>query len=489
MKRIKPLPTDSLQTELYVCNRMKKTALLLFLISLYFLQTTLLSSCANIIPPVGGPRDSFPPMLIKAIPAETTRNFTGKTITLQFDEYLEIENAFENVLVSPAPEKFPQVDAKLRTVTIKLKDTLEPNTTYSIQFGNAIKDINEGNVLKGFSYVFSTGNTIDSLGLQGTVQLAETGQTDSTLLVVLYNKMYDSAVAKEKPRYITRLDGKGNFKFEHLPAGTFNLFAFKDEGFKKYNSNNLLFAFADAPITPGTNNKPINLLAFAGEKEQPKPTRAIASTAASNKESKDDKRLRFQLNLQNGQQDLLQDFELSFTKPLAQFDSSKIILTDTLDNAIKGYRLVLDTSKKKLSVVFPWKEEQYFKLLVLKDAATDTAGNTITKSDTIKIRTRSEAFYGTIMVRFTGLDMKRNPVLQWTQGNDVYKSYPLTSTEWRARLFEPNSYGIRILYDDNKNGIWDTGDYWKKKQPEKVIAIEEKFNVRANWDNEFMVVL
>ncbi|MES2774111.1 MAG: Ig-like domain-containing domain [Bacteroidota bacterium] len=465
---------------------MKKTAFLFLAISIYCMQMMLLPSCANIIPPTGGPRDSFPPVLVKAMPEEATRNFNGKTITLQFDEYVEVQNAFENVLVSPAQEKFPQVDYKLRTVTIKLKDTLEPNTTYSFQFGDAIKDINEGNVLKDFSYVFSTGNTIDSLHLEGTVQVAETGKTDSTLLVVLYNKFYDSAVAKEKPRFITRLDGKGRFKFNFLPPGTYNLFAFKDEGFKKYNSNKTMFAFADAPVNIGAENKPVDLLAFVGEKEEPKAARA---TAANTKETKDDKRLKFQLNLQNGSQDLLEDLVVSFGKPLSNFDSSKIILTDTLYNQIKGYRLVLDTSKKTLSLQYPWQKDQYFKLQVLKDAATDTSGNIIARGDTIKFKTRPEDSYGSIMVRFTGLDMKRNPVLQWLQGDDVFKSYPLTGPEWRARLFEPNSYGMRILYDDNKNGIWDTGDYWKKKQPEKVIAIDQKFNVRANWDNEFTVVL
>ena len=465
---------------------MKKPALLFLLISFYCLQIVLLPSCANIVPPVGGPRDSFPPILIKATPAEATKNFTGNRITLQFDEYVEVQNAFENMLVSPAQDKFPQVDYKLRNVTIKLKDSLEPNTTYSIQFGNAIRDINEGNVLTNFSYVFSTGNTIDSLNLEGTVQVAETGETDSTLIVVLYNKLYDSAVAKEKPRFITRLDGKGHFKFKYLPAGTFNLFAFKDEGFKKYNDNSILFAFADDPITIGTTNKPVELMAFVGVKEE---IRKPKTPVAPAKENKDDKRLKFQVNMQNGLQDLLQEFELSFAKPLAQFDSSKIILTDTLYKAKKGYSLVLDTSKKKLALQYPWQPDQFFKLLLLKDAATDTSGNTITKNDTIRIKTRGENSYGSMQVRFTGLDMKRNPVVQWVLGDVVYKSYSLTGNELKIKLMEPNTYGMRILFDDNKNGIWDSGDYWKKKQPEKVIAIEQKFNVRANWDNEFTVVL
>lgn len=454
------------------------------------LMMHLISSCANIIPPVGGDKDTLPPRLIKGSPAPRTTAFKGDRIVLQFDEYVELQNSFENVVVSPSQEKAPSIDSKLRTVTIKLKDTLEPNTTYSIQFGNAIKDVNEGNVLKGFSYVFSTGNAIDSLSLEGEVTIAETGKVDSTLIVVLYNKLDDSAVAKLKPRYLTHLDGKGHFRFENLPHGTYNVFALKDEGFKRYNSNRIMFAFADAPIKLGTDNAPVMLSAFVGEKDTVKKqaTRPFMAPTAS-KENKEDKRLRFSTDLQNGQQDLLKELHLDFQRPLKEWDSSKFMLMDTSYNTVKGFSITLDTSRKRLSLSYPWKEEQLFKLLILKGAATDTIGNSIQRNDTISIRTRQTSSYGSIMVRFSGLDLKKNPVLQWIAGDAIISSHPLTSPEWSAKLFEPGTYDIRILYDMNKNGKWDTGDYWKKLQPEKVVGVDKHFNVRANWDNEFNIEL
>src|ERR1044071_5786669 len=147
---------------------------LFFLLILFILKIEVLTTgCANIIPPSGGPRDSLPPVLIKATPVDSARNFTGNRITFTFDEFVDLQNVYQNLIVSPIPKSLPDVEQKLKTITVRLKDTLEPNTTYSLNFGNAIKDYNEGNVLKNFTYIFSTGNTIDSLELKGKVILAE----------------------------------------------------------------------------------------------------------------------------------------------------------------------------------------------------------------------------------------------------------------------------------------------------------------------------
>jgi hypothetical protein len=89
-----------------------------------------------------------------------------------------------------------------------------------------------------------------------------------------------------------------------------------------------------------------------------------------------------------------------------------------------------------------------------------------------------------VVLRFTNLDLAKNPVLQLVQGDEVKKSYPLTASEWSNKYVEPGEYQIRILYDTNKNGKWDPGDYSKKLQPEKVISLEQKLGIRANWDNE-----
>jgi hypothetical protein len=118
------------------------------------------------------------------------------------------------------------VDYKLRNVTVKLKDTLEPNTTYSFNFGDIIRDVNEGNIARNFTYAFSTGSSIDYNTYSGKVLEAETGKPyrDSSLLVILHRNLADTAVRKLSPRYFARTNGKGEFTFRNLPQGTFAVY-------------------------------------------------------------------------------------------------------------------------------------------------------------------------------------------------------------------------------------------------------------------------
>ncbi len=242
-----------------------KKLFLLFLIAFFSIQQiVVLPGCANIIPPTGGDRDSLPPLLLKASPPDSSKGFKNKTISFTFDEYIELQSITENLIVSPTPEMPPLIESKLKTITIKIKDTLEDNTTYVYDFGKAIKDVNEGNVLENFSYIFTTGNVLDSLTLSGKVLLAETGGIDTTLIVMLHKSGVDSAVAKEKPRYIAKLDGKGNFHFRFLPAGTYYIYALKDEnGTRHYGPKDQLFAFADQPVELKPNAPAITLYASA----------------------------------------------------------------------------------------------------------------------------------------------------------------------------------------------------------------------------------
>lgn len=156
----------------------------------------LFSSCANIIPPSGGDRDSLPPVLIGATPKDSAVSVFPKLITLTFNEFVTLQDVNNNLIVSPTLKNIPIVDNKLRNVTIKFKDSLEANTTYSLNFGNSIKDVNEGNILKDFRYVFSTGNSIDDFTYSGKVLLAEKGSIDSTLIVILHNSTSDTAILK-----------------------------------------------------------------------------------------------------------------------------------------------------------------------------------------------------------------------------------------------------------------------------------------------------
>ena len=453
-------------------------------------QFVLNTGCANQIPPTGGVRDSLPPMLISAKPTDSSINFTGKKIILEFNEFVTVENPSQNLLVSPTSKIPPQVDSKLRTVTVIIKDTLEPNTTYTYDFGNAIKDINESNILKNFSYTFSTGNKLDDLQFTGKVLIAESGLTDSTLIAVLHRKAEDSAVIKESPRYISRIDKEGNFLFKNLPAGTFYLYAFQDPGSKRYGDS--LFAYADSPIIVSDSTKPVILYAYT-EIEPRKPSRPSAGRTppARGGNAAADKRLRLETTLQGGEQDLLKPFEVYFrSAPLKEFDSTKIIFADEKLKPITNYRIIRDTSNTKLTIDYPWVENTGYTIIVDKDFATDTAGRKLLKSDTLEFRTRKQSEYGSIRLRFPNLDLSKNPVLQIVQNGAVITSHVFRSRDYYVKLYIPGEYDLRILYDDNKNGKWDRGQFFgTRKQPERVVPITRKLIVKANWDAEVDITL
>ena len=438
------------------------------------------SGCAQIGAPTGGPKDTIPPVLLKAEPKDSTLNFKGNKIVLTFDEYVQLINAQQTLLVNPTPKINPNVDYKLKTVTVKIRDTLEPNTTYRLDFGNSIADNNEGNPYKNFSYIFSTGSYIDSLKFRGKVTLAETGKADSTILVFLYKNPDDSAVYKQKPRFVARVDSAGKFMFYNLPGGVYHIYALKDEsGQRTYTRNDELFAFSDSAVIVSDSVKPIELYAYYQEKPLTKPKTSSAAP---------EKKLKYTTSLNSGKQSILDSLIITFNNKLKNFDSSKIQLTDTLHNAYNA-SVSLDTTGKIITLKNKWLDNTDYRLVISKDFATDTLGVGLLKSDTVKFKTEKETDYGSIIINFKNLGKYKNPVLQFVSNNVVVKSYPLTSGSLNVKLFNPGSYDLRILEDMNNNGVWDPGNYHLKIQPEKVFSIPQKFSVRANWDNEKDIVL
>jgi len=477
---------------------MKQVLSILFLIIVIAQFQVLTVGCANIIPPLGGPKDSLPPLLMRANPHDSTRNFAGKKIVFEFDEFIAPpDNLQENLLVSPVPKSTPNITSKLRTLTVLIRDTLEENTTYSINFGNAIKDINEGNILKNFTYVFSTGDAIDSLTVSGKVIIAETGKTDSTLIAVLHRNADDSAVIKERPRYVAKTDKDGNFIFRNLPPGTFALYVFKDEGGQRKWNKGQLFAFTDSLVNT-TDSKSHTLYAYTEKEEEKKEDKNKPAVPAINRPSAtkggvvaQDKRLKIETNLSNQELDLLGNLEISFkTAPLKYFDSSKVQFTNEKYEPVTGYKFTLDTSKKKLTLEHKWEANTAYNLIVDKDFAEDTLEHKLSRTDTLKFRTKKESEYGLVRLRFLNLDLSKNPVLQFVQADQVKFSHVFTDRNFNARLFVPGEYDLRILFDANKNGIWDPGEFFGKHlQPEKVMPVPRKLTIKANWDNEIDITL
>lgn len=439
--------------------------------------------CANIVPPGGGPRDSLPPVLISASPKDSGTFVTSQKIVLNFDEFVELKSPNEKVLVAPYPKQSPQIEYKLRTVTIRLKDSLLPNTTYVIDFGDAIADLNESNLLRNFRYVFSTGSQIDTNELRGNIILAETGKTDSTMFALLYRKEEDSTVAKESPPYVARVNGKGQFRFTNLPSGSYYVYGLLDaDGNKKYNQPIETFAFLDSPVVVTGNNPAVTLYAFATEKEKKRSSGGAGAGQI--------RKLIYTTNLKGNAQDLLDTLVLTYNKPLKKTDSSKIRLVE--DSVVqKPVRLINDTLRNKLLLLTSWKPGSKYDLFLDREYATDTSGLTTTSNDTLRFRARQEDEYGSIRLRFKNVDTSLHPVLLFYNGDQLEASFPLSGNQFYRKLFSPGSYKLSILYDTNRNGVWDPGIYFTKprRQPERVVFLDKTITIKENWDNETEIEL
>ncbi|MFY7840763.1 MAG: Ig-like domain-containing protein [Lacibacter sp.] len=439
------------------------------------------SGCANIVPPSGGPRDSLPPVAVASLPKDSGTFVKEQKITIVFDEFVELKNANEKIIISPYPVKEPSYENKLRTVTVRLKDSLLPNTTYNINFGDAIVDLNEGNVLKDFQFSFSTGASIDSNSLSGKVILAETGETDSTMFALLYKKQEDSTVAKEKPMYVARVDAQGNFRFNNLPTGQFYVYALKEEdGNKRYSSPLEQFAFLDSVVTIDATTPAVQLYAFAAEKQKSK----MQATPVDKT-----KGLIGAANIAAGAFDFLDTFTISFPKPVRILDVSKIKLVQDSVQTISNLTIKNDSARKQIQIINSWKPGSKYQLFLDKGYATDTSGLAVLKVDTLDFRVKAEKEYGSLRIRFTGIDTGSHPVLLFYNNKDLVGGYPFNGKEFYRKLFKPGSYKIAILYDVNNNGVWDAGDYFAKpkRQPELVQPINKDVLVKDNWDNELVI--
>ena len=197
----------------------------------FFISILVFVRCATPSYPTGGERDSTPPKVLSVSPPDSMLNFVGNEIVFKFNEFVQIENPQQTVLITPSPKEFPSIVARKKELVIKFKEALLDSTTYSISFNNGLKDLNEGNPLENFTYVFSTGPTLDSLILKGNLFFSETTPFPPNTFVGLYKNLDDSVLYKQKPDYIFNFKSEGPFQFNNLKAGSFRCFALSDKNF------------------------------------------------------------------------------------------------------------------------------------------------------------------------------------------------------------------------------------------------------------------
>lgn len=208
-------------------------------------------ACANRGYPEGGPKDETPPQVVEEVPLSYTTNFKAKRVNIYFDEFVQLNDINNKFIFSPPVKKDPKVSLKGKYVQVAIPDSLRENTTYSLDFADAIVDNNESNPLGFYRYVFSTGERIDTLELGGTVVNAESYEPVMGVLVALYEKSGDSIPLKELPDYIARTDSSGNFRLTNLREGHYRVMSIEDANRDKmYTPESEMFAWMDTTVFP-----------------------------------------------------------------------------------------------------------------------------------------------------------------------------------------------------------------------------------------------
>ena len=221
----------------------------------YILIALTIYSCANVVTPTGGEKDIIPPTVLQYSPDTNSLYFDAPEIHIQYDEYVVLNDVFNQVIISPPLDGIPEYKIKGKTLTIKLNSTLRDSTTYTVNFGQAIKDNTEGNILNNFTYVFSTGSYLDSLQISGKVTDLLTGAPS------------DSSFRTQQPYYFTKTDETGNFKISNIKAGEYKLYALEDQNFNYfYDLPNERIAFQRETIYIDSNITDQKLQIFSEEK-------------------------------------------------------------------------------------------------------------------------------------------------------------------------------------------------------------------------------
>lgn len=245
---------------------MKKTQL--FLIALI---TCTLWQCANIVTPSGGAKDEIAPVLDTVFPINKSLEFSSEQIVFHFNEYIQISDIFNQLIISPPVEEFPDVSVKGKKLIVKLKNELRDSTTYTLNFGESIKDITEGNILENFTYVFSTGNELDSLKLDGIVNDVITGDPKEKVYVLLYPNTSDTLFTTSKPYYFAKTNSSGQFNIENIKEGKYFIYALEDQNFNfYYDLPNEKIAFKNEEISIDSNLRNIQLALFQEQSSEQK---------------------------------------------------------------------------------------------------------------------------------------------------------------------------------------------------------------------------
>ncbi len=509
----------------------------------------LLSQCATRGSITGGPKDAQPPQLIEVESSPNFQtDFTERSLTLHFDEWIKLNDPFTQILISPPTERRPDVRVRGRAVnfTFHEDEVLREDATYSINFGSAIQDITESNPVQNYSFVFSTGSSIDSLSIGGMVVDAQTGEPKEEVTVMLYEENIDSIVFQSKPFYAARTLKNGSFQINNVKSGAFKMIAIADE-----NLNYLWdppaepIAFLDTLITISADSSASVKLIMSAQLAQLQMERIDTSgwnlAIIPYNRSPEEIDVSFSIAdsllyvwregnqlwvYQNPQvpnyqayltdlSTLLTDtlklrpdrsgspatlgkksiwknsyhpaepIRICFDRPITSVQQDRIVLLEGKDS-IRAQASVFDSIPLCIEFSNPWKADSTYRLTILPGALTDFYGaSNDTIAETFPIANPDR--FGTIILQFDNLEPQNGYVFELGKDKGkVLSTFLVQGDSTLNRTIErmkPGKYTLRVIEDRNLNGHWDPAEYMLGEQPEKLLEFALE-ELRANWDLE-----
>ncbi|WP_316840972.1 Ig-like domain-containing protein [Pedobacter gandavensis] len=299
------------------------------------LLSSVIYSCASIQQPQGGPRDTEAPKVLSMEPKNFTTNFKEKKIILEFDEYFKLQNEGKEFSISPELKTAPILKVKKKLLEITFPDSLEKNTTYTLNFGKLIADINENNVLKNFSYVFSTGPKLDSLSIKGKVSNSITGEPEIEAVAFILPLERDTLFGKSRPAIYALTDSSGHYSLNNLREGTYKVYALKEKGGDKiYQQSTDEIGYIKEPIVLKKNLDSVNIQIF---KENASVFRVV------------DKRINADGSISFAFNQKLQKPEVNVVNPAA-LDATKYLKLSKNNDSLKMWLTDLSFDSTKISI-------------------------------------------------------------------------------------------------------------------------------------------
>lgn len=512
--------------------------------------------------------------------------FNGQNILLEFDEFIQLKELQQKLLVSPPLKNMPQPKQKGKRLELEFTDTLKSNTTYTFYFSDAIRDNNEGNPIKNFIFSFSTGQTIDTLSLSGRVKNAFTDEAVENALVMLYDTFTDTLPYTTLPNHIAKTDKEGKFTLVNLKPIKYKLVVITDKnnnyrynqgtedigfsssginlseklqkdieirlfreqipsqivtGYDRPERNLLTIGFSRNPVG-GFKLKPIDdanaknwfivepdnngdtvriwitkpeianrdtLLAVLEYQKTDSLYRLNSQTDTlrflfyreevqqtkrkGKKDEKAEEKKGFAINTSlSGDKSLIPNipFELAIPAPIKKVDVSKISIYNTTDSiAEEPVKLKADSLNPRIyRFTKDWKANVAYKMTVLPGAFQDYYGQT---NDTLKLEMvgADPEKYGVLKINLSGVNKSAVVELLSEKGAPVDTKTIAGNGLVEFTFIKPGKYKLRFIDDANGNGKWDSGNYMKRIQPERIIYYSDEktkgvINIRANWDSE-----